>query len=724
MFRISPQYTTHILERNRVVFISDHSEYLLKGELYVQIISSINDSKHVSTLRDNFNGTDINLALTRLKEKALITSLASSNDSYFDAFWHDMGLAAIDEDVSHQINLINLGKFDTTDFRQALTSLKISINEYGKFLVVVTDNYINTELQKINSQRQSSNEPWMIIKPTGRVLWIGPIFEPRKPGCWECLAQRIKENRRVEVDLFGNDNSRLNRQPQISLQTTRSIAFNIAATEIAKWLRLQRPHKLEGNIFTFDSGTLESTLHNCPQMKCATCQRTCVPDSKHTVLQSSKKLNLNDEGERSQSADTTLDRISTLISPITGIVPSLRHATVNGYNICYSITNFTNFNQISPGRFRIPEVAVGKGQTKASAIVGCICEAIERYNGTYTNQPQLRCRFSEIDQNAIHPHELLKFSERQYNDRKQLNAKNGPFNRISEPYDNSEIGWTRAQSLTDNSCTYLPSSFCYLSYPISNEVSMCPGDSNGCASGNSLEEALYYGLLEVIERDAVAIWWYNRIKRPLLKVDPYLLKGFHDAIQEQDRHFFLLDITTDLLIPCFVAVSCKKDGSRVFFGSAAHLNPRLAISRAIGELSQLMIRQFLPQSTDLEKIPPQERELAQWILTQSIYDHPHLLPLDNQTKQYPAIQSSLATDDFLDDIQTCIKLLTHQNVRAFFVNLNNSSINHHTVKVICPELRHFWCRLAPGRLYDVPLKMKWISKNLLENEMNDVPYFL
>ena len=38
-------------------------------------------------------------------------------------------------------------------------------------------------------------------------------------------------------------------------------------------------------------------------------------------------------------------------------------------------------------------------------------------------------------------------------------------------------------------------------------------DSNGCAAGNTIEEAIVQGFLELVERDSYAIWWYNRLQR-------------------------------------------------------------------------------------------------------------------------------------------------------------------------------------------------------------------
>ena len=45
-------------------------------------------------------------------------------------------------------------------------------------------------------------------------------------------------------------------------------------------------------------------------------------------------------------------------------------------------------------------------------------------------------------------------------------------------------------------------------------------------------------------------------------------------------------------------------------------------------------------------------------------------------------------------------------------------------KVIVPGLRHFWKRFAPGRLYDVPVALGWLSEPRPEADLNPVPMFL
>ena len=47
------------------------------------------------------------------------------------------------------------------------------------------------------------------------------------------------------------------------------------------------------------------------------------------------------------------------------------------------------------------------------------------------------------------------------------------------------------------------------------------------------------------------------------------------------------------------------------------------------------------------------------------------------------------------------------------------------IQVIVPGLRHFRPpRLAPGRLYDVPVQLGWLRAPLAEDQLNPTPMFL
>jgi ribosomal protein S12 methylthiotransferase accessory factor len=63
--------------------------------------------------------------------------------------------------------------------------------------------------------------------------------------------------------------------------------------------------------------------------------------------------------------------------------------------------------------------------------------------------------------------------------------------------------------------------------------------------------------------------------------------------------------------------------------------------------------------------------------------------------------------------------LVHQRGLEFMVHdLTRPDIGLPVAKVIVPGMRLHWRRLAPGRLYDVPVQLGWLPRPYREEEMN------
>lgn len=725
-----PHYLVEIIEPAQVVLFSEDKHFLLQGEIYValaQLLEKKPESKNAifENLKREYSEELIQQALQRLTSKGFIAEHADSIPSNIAAFWSDVNLPA-SQPTSKSVTVLNFSQHDPGHLINALEDLSVMVNDAGDFFIVVTDNYISKELELFNTQRLQDEKPWMLLKPTGRILWIGPIFVPDKTGCWNCLAHSIKENRRVEVDLFGPNNEPLKTSLPVFLPTSCAIAMNLAANEVAKWLRSPHSHPLHHNLITFDLGSLELKKHAFKsRTACSRCKSMSQTQEPKVVLSASKKRFFYETGERNCSWEESFDKVKDIVSPITGVVSSINHSVVNEEHICYTVRTlpFPKTHDKKDRYLRVPDAATGKGKNRLQATVGCVAEAIERYNCSFSTQPEIRCSFDEMKHQAIHPHLLLNFSDYQYNHRESINSKQCGFNRVPKQYNGSKIGWTATHSLLEDRIIYVPSSYCYLYYPFENDVEMCPGNSNGCASGNTLEEAIFYGMLELVERDAVGIWWYNRLKRPCVDLDQFnniLFNRTRDTFKAAGREFYVLDLTTDLEIPCYAAVSWKLDGSQIFFGTGAHLNPALSIARAISELNQTMIRADTPTNINLFSIPEIERSLVKWSITEKLEDHPYFIPSELSTKSYLYKES----ENFLIDIQTLLSIFQRHQMQVLVQDLSNPDIPFHTARVIIPGLRHFWARLAPGRLYETPVKLGWIKDPLKESSMNPISYFL
>jgi ribosomal protein S12 methylthiotransferase accessory factor len=129
------------------------------------------------------------------------------------------------------------------------------------------------------------------------------------------------------------------------------------------------------------------------------------------------------------------------------------------------------------------------------------------------------------------------------------------------------------------------------------------GSSDGLASGNTPEEAVLHGLLELVERDAVALagaWTpaaLGRAKRaPGAFGDP-VLEELANRIEASGSTLALFDVTSDIGIPVIVALLTPGPGhatadrmaSAATGGQACHPDPGTAAIRAALEACQAQL---------------------------------------------------------------------------------------------------------------------------------------
>lgn len=77
-----------------------------------------------------------------------------------------------------------------------------------------------------------------------------------------------------------------------------------------------------------------------------------------------------------------------------------------------------------------------------------------------------------------------------------------------------------------------------------------------------------------------------------------------------------------------------------------------------------------------------------------------------------------------DDVRACQALVERAGMEMLVLDQTRPEVGLPVARVIVPGLRHFWARLAPGRLYDVPVQLGWLSRPLAEDELNPIAMFL
>jgi len=244
------------------------------------------------------------------------------------------------------------------------------------------------------------------------------------------------------------------------------------------------------------------------------------------------------------------------------------------------------------------------------------------------------------------------------------------------------LDWLDARDLS-GAAYLLPADWC-LRRPHYGALAI-PGatPSTGCAAGPTREAAASAALLELVERDAAALWWIGgRPGRAMPPDDPALatlpiLRA--DAIDRQTR---LLDITTDLGIPAVAAVSFDADGRDFAAGLAARPGAGAAATAAIVELCQMEV--------GLQLARLRQRQLGDAALTAD--DRRHLQRAAGITADDPRFRTAeAAAPSGPVDVGA---VLAEAGVNAYLVDLTRPDLAIPVVKAVAPRLQ-----LLPGVLW-------------------------
>jgi ribosomal protein S12 methylthiotransferase accessory factor len=84
----------------------------------------------------------------------------------------------------------------------------------------------------------------------------------------------------------------------------------------------------------------------------------------------------------------------------------------------------------------------------------------------------------------------------------------------------------------------------------------------------------------------------------------------------------------------------------------------------------------------------------------------------------PGFGAKFGRLDTRGQVAACVNLARQEGLDFLVLDQTRPDIEAAVVRVIVPGLRHFYRRFAPGRLYEVPLKLGLRKKALSENELN------
>jgi oxazoline/thiazoline synthase len=728
--RFSPNFTVYVLPPDVVCLYSDDRKFFLRGELYCALASAIGAGKSFHdifrALEREFPSAKIHEAMKRLFDRRFVvqTSRVSTGAA---AYWASLGLPLETAEKNLQKCRVRIESIDVQGAKElcaALGELGVRVvKRSGDLTVTLVNDYLEGRLAELNRKHLSDHSRWLLVQPSGIFPLVGPVFTPGKSACWRCLADRMARNREIKA-LLDRRQARSVAVSPLARRALGQTSIQLAAVEIAKAIATNFRSELSDHVVSLDllgSTIMKHYVRARPQ--CPSCGRKKLRDARRApepvTLSAGGKVVMTSGGYRSVSSSGTVARFRKHVSPLTGVVSRLERIEADlPLNTNYLAThNFAGPSEsVNELRAGLGGGSFGKGSTAEQGEASALMEAIERYSGIYQgDEIRVTRRFTDFAPgDAILPNDVLLFSEAQYR-RSQLPPTHHDEMPTPAPFDPSaEIEWSPVWSLRDERFKYFPTSLLYFFYR-GGPNGHIHADSNGCAAGNTLEEAIVQGFLELVERDSYAIWWYNRLQRAEVDLsqfdDPYV-RDLRSQLAETGRRLWVLDITSDLGIPSFVALSHSTENFQDFleFGSGSHFDARIAMLRALTELNQFLAIGLMGfRATDLSSPDGP----TPWRLT----DLPYLAP-SGQPPVRPDFGMKFGRLDTREQVMACVDLVKQEGHDFLVLDQTRPDIEVPVVRVIVPGLRHFYRRFAPGRLYDVPVKLGWRDRPLPESELN------
>ncbi|MFF2960392.1 TOMM precursor leader peptide-binding protein [Streptomyces sp. NPDC057963] len=324
-------------------------------------------------------------------------------------------------------------------------------------------------------------------------------------------------------------------------------------------------------------------------------------------------------------------------------------------------------------------------------------EGLERYAGTTRRRgtSPVVGSYTQLADRALDPADCGLYAPETY-----------ASDPMVSPFDpDRPIPWVWGHSLRDDRPVLVPARLAHYSAGVEadNFVFEC---SNGCATGGSLEEAILFGLLEIIERDAFLLAWYGRAPLAAIDLGTCRSPAVRTMIDRAELHGYdvhAFDTRMDLAVPVVTALAVRRDGGygTLSFAAAAGFDPESTVESALSEV--LTYIPHLPY-----QVAERHGELAamaqDFTLVRQLKDHAQLYGLPAMTehaKEYlePVAVHPLAgtfgdweprrprTGDLLDDLNLlCGQLAAagHDVIAVDQTTPEQRRMGLHTVATVVP----------------------------------------
>ncbi|MBD1380412.1 TOMM precursor leader peptide-binding protein [Metabacillus arenae] len=582
-----------------------------------------------------------------------------------------------------------------------------------------------------------------VLRPTG-IPWlrgfvsfgegvVGPLVRSNTQGCFRCADMRHLMAGRDRKEMW-EIGQRLAAEGGMSRDAWASSTglLHIACllgSEVQRILKGDDVYS-EGRVLLVNLKTLKSSWHTfLPDPLCPVCSQ--LPDDSQAAARISLKPCPKVEGSyRCRSMDDLNkvlvkdyldDRMGIFNGKMHDLLPPFADVGVN-------LPLFSG-----------DEGVAGRTHSYAISELTAILEGLERSCGMTPRGKRtvVYDSYRNLKDQALHPITVGVHAKEQYE------QPGFPFEQFDP---DRPIKWVWGYSFLQESPILVPELLAY--YSLECGQGFVYETSNGCALGGSLEEAIFYGILEVVERDSFLMTWYAEL--PLPRLDPYSandqeLKLMIDRVRTvggYDLHFYNSTMEHGIPSVWAIAKNRKQKGLNIICAAGAHLDPVRAVKSTIHELAAMML-------TLDEKLEMNHGEFVRMLqdpyLVQKMDDHGMLygLPQAQERLQFlldnnrplrsfdEEFKWKSSHADLTDDLHDILQKFRGLNLDVIVVDQSTSETKRnglHCVKVLIPGMlpmtfgHHLTRVTGLERVLRVPMELGYVKQPLTLEQLNQHPH--
>ncbi|KQL33045.1 bacteriocin biosynthesis protein SagD [Bacillus sp. FJAT-25509] len=602
-------------------------------------------------------------------------------------------------------------------------------------LILILDDAWNPKIyEKADEIFRIGTVPWLRACVSFGEGVIGPLVHPGQKGCIKCADFRRLMAGRERREMLEIDDQLLEGDGvSDDVWGTRTgllqMAYLIAA-EVDKFMN-GKETRLEERIFLLNMKTFKSSNHFfLPNPLCPICGELEDDTSDSAIISLEPSMKVSPTSYRSRSMD---ELKKVLVNDYLG----QKTGFLNGKAFDLS-TPFADVVVNLP-LLQGDEGTAGRTLSYESSELTAILEGLERYCGLTPRGKKtvVHDSYNNVKDYAINPEIVGTHSKEQYA------LPRFPFKAFNPK---RKIDWVWGYSFLKEEPILVPELLSY--YSLGCGHGYVYETSNGCALGGSLEEAIFYGILEIVERDSFLMTWYAQL--PLPRLDPKSAKDQElDLMIERMRlvggyDLHLFNSTMENGIPSIVAIAKnrKEHGLNLICAAGAHLDPVRAVKSAVHELAGMMLT--LDKKFE-ENYAKNMKMLLDNTLVKQMEDHGMLYGLrqaeerlkflldDNRPLKTFEEEFKWNTNhlDLTNDLKDILQEFKKLNLDVIVVDQTTPEIKRNglsCVKVLIPGMlpmtfgNHLKRLNGLDRVLEVPVKMGYTKKPLKPEQLNPYPH--